>query len=173
MEMVSFLFCVGLLKAQRYRGTQWVWIPARRTPGIFCRPSTSQFHDRLQEEEINTSQHDAHVPEESKQACVSPPLSLTFFPVVALHLDPEDEDLLPLHLVIVAVDVGDGDAPGWQVPMGAWHADRLSWWVVLLHDSCLLHLQECEETGRQMLMWKFTSKESYYLFPSFMTYKCC
>lgn len=72
---------------------------------------------------------------------VSPPRSLTFLPVVAFHVDAEDGNLLPLDLVVIDVDVGDGDAPGRQVPQGARCAGRLSGGVVLHHHGRLLHLQ--------------------------------
>lgn len=70
------------------------------------------------------------------------PCSLTFLPVVAFDIDTEDGDLLPFGLVLIEVYVGDGDAPGRQVPLGAWCAGRLSGGIVLHHNSRLLHLQE-------------------------------
>lgn len=69
-------------------------------------------------------------------------LSLTILSVVAFHIDAEDGDLLLLGLIVEDVDEGDGDAPGRQVPLDAWHAGRLSGGIVLHHDGRLLHLQE-------------------------------
>lgn len=74
-----------------------------------------------------------------------PHCSLTFLPVVAFHFDAEHGNLFPLGLVLVEVDVGDGDAPGQQVSLGALCAGRLSRRIVLHHDSRLLHLQEQTE----------------------------
>lgn len=65
----------------------------------------------------------------------------TFFPVVALHVNAEDGDLLLPGLVVVDVDEGDRDAPGGQVPQGARDAGWFCRGVVLHHYSGLLHLQ--------------------------------
>lgn len=69
---------------------------------------------------------------------------LTFLPVMALHVDAEDGDLLPLQLVVVAVDVGDVDAPGRQVPQRSRPTGRLGGRIVLHHHGGLLHLQDTE-----------------------------
>lgn len=93
------------------------------------------------------------IPDKSNDGavCFLPPCSLTFLPVVALHIYAEDGDLLPLDLIFVDVDVGDGDAPGRQVPQGAWCAGLLSRGVVLHHHGRLLHLQGQKESNQRTI----------------------
>lgn len=37
---------------------------------------------------------------------------LTCLPVVALHVDTENRNPLPLHVVVIEINVRDGDVPG-------------------------------------------------------------
>lgn len=66
---------------------------------------------------------------------------LTCFPVVALHVDAEDGNPLSLHVVVVEVDVRDGDVPGGEVPRRAGRGRRLHRLVVLQDHHGFLHLQ--------------------------------
>lgn len=65
----------------------------------------------------------------------------TCFPVVALHVDAEHGNPLPLHVVVVEIDVRDCDAPGWEVSRGAGGGDGLQGGVVLQHHRGFLHLK--------------------------------
>lgn len=151
------IIAVRLVKSELYHGIQSVWTLTRRTPGIFCTPTTSRFHDQLhRERNITWLSASQLVFLDTVQAI--PPCSLTFLPVVAFDIDAEDRDLLPLGLVVTEVYVGDGDAPGRQVPLGACCAGRLNGGIVLHHNCRLLHLQEQTQPGD----WSVISKKNFW-----------
>lgn len=77
----------------------------------------------------------------------SPHSSLTILPVVALHVDAENGDLLPFDFILAEVDEGDADPPRRQVPLDARRGGQFGGGLVLVDRRRLLHLQ----TGRGRL----------------------
>lgn len=76
------------------------------------------------------------------------PPNLTCLPVVALHIDTEHRNPLPLHVVVIEIDVRDGDVPGWEVSGGAGGGGRLHGGVILQHHHGFLYLwMEGSERG--------------------------
>lgn len=69
------------------------------------------------------------------------PFCLTCLPVVALHINTEHGNPLPLHIVVIEIDVRDGDVPGREVSRGAGGGSRLHGGVVLQHHHGFLHLE--------------------------------
>lgn len=65
---------------------------------------------------------------------------LTCFPVVALYIDAEHGDPLPFHVVVVEIDVRDGDVPGREVSRRGGAGCCLHGGVVLQHHHGFLHL---------------------------------
>lgn len=74
-------------------------------------------------------------------------LSLTCLPVIALNIDTEHRNPLPLHIVIIEVDIWDGDVPGWEVSRGAGGGCCLHGGVILQHHHGFLHLEWKEVRG--------------------------
>lgn len=82
--------------------------------------------------------------------CPTPPSkpSLTCLAVVPLHIDAEDRDPLPLYVIVIEIDVWDGDIPGGEVPGGARRGRCLHGGVVLQHHHGFLHLERSEGSHR-------------------------
>lgn len=68
-------------------------------------------------------------------------LSLTCLPVIALYIDTEHRNPLPLHIVVIEIDIWDGDVPGWEVSRGAGGGCCLHGGVILQHHHGFLHLE--------------------------------
>lgn len=74
----------------------------------------------------------------------SGPLSFTCFPVVAFHVDTEHRNPLPLHVVVVEINIRDGDVPGREVSRGAGGGCCLHGGIILQHHHGFLHLEQKE-----------------------------
>ena len=68
-------------------------------------------------------------------------LSLTCLPVIALDIDAEHRNPLPLHIVVIEINVWDGDVPGRKVSGGAGGGGCLHGGVILQHHHGFLHLE--------------------------------
>lgn len=72
---------------------------------------------------------------------MQPASSLTCLPVVAFYIDAEHRDPLPLQIVVIEINVRDGDVPGREVSGGARGGGALHWRVVLQHHCGFLNLE--------------------------------